>query len=616
MLSEKGSLKETPAIKLLLTIFEQGLTGILYIKREDILKVLYFNRGKMIWAISNSDIDKLENILIAKDLVNPETMQQVKKQSRVTDSIGKLLVEKGLITLEELIESTKIQLKRIIISVLKWKDGGFQFIKDAPPERLLSLDLDITQFIVDFIVDEVELSEIWKKIGSLQVEFIKNPNEQKISRYHLSDKQIQLLNNFDGEKKLETILSKHSSGHRESLLKIIYFFLMAELLIKKEFELSDLSAFDDDRGFDYFGADKGAKSGSNLSPTSKNLLTEKNKEISDDEEIFSASESILPFSSNHSPSLEKPQDDEFIETQQSKEVKKEIDIANTTQNQDNSYIFKEESPKKKTMKRMTLPIPSTAVADNHNEKKKKKFINVTLIMVFISLIIGGIIFILLGLLKSTDEMSVSLTPVKNSDTKDIITFEEKSPAEVKQEITGSKADKSGETEPKEKDKIDTNINATDQEQGDQPEKKGDPETKKQDKPTEQKKKKEKVTPKQSEIDQVTEKTGKSAKDYFHERSFYTAADVWRRELLKRGVKYSVLLEMDCLKESVIHAYNKIEKKEDFFILNKKIGNKTCFLVMWGKFLTYEQATDGIKSIPNYFWQQKDPPEIVEITQYL
>ena len=201
MLSEKGSIRETPAMKLLLTIFEQGLTGILYIKREDILKVLYFSRGKLIWAISNSEVDKLENILLSRGLADPVTINKIKTQARISDSIGKLLVEQGLITLEELIESTKEQLKRIIISVLKWKDGGFQFIKDAPPERLLSLDLDITQFVVDFIVEEVDLSEILKEIGSLQVEFIKNPDEQKLAKYHLSDKQKELLNSFDGEKK-------------------------------------------------------------------------------------------------------------------------------------------------------------------------------------------------------------------------------------------------------------------------------------------------------------------------------------------------------------------------------------------------------------------------------
>jgi hypothetical protein len=169
MISEKGTLKDTPVMKLLLAVFEQTLTGILYVKNEEVLKVLYFNRGKLIWAISNSDEDKLENILGARDLVDPNILIKVKREAHVSESIGKLLVEKGLITLEELIDSSKLQLKRIIFSILKWKTGGFQFVKDAPPERLLSLDLSITNFIVDFILDEMDISDIWKEIGSLQM---------------------------------------------------------------------------------------------------------------------------------------------------------------------------------------------------------------------------------------------------------------------------------------------------------------------------------------------------------------------------------------------------------------------------------------------------------------
>ena len=40
MLSEKGSLKEISVIKLLLALFEQALTGVLYFSNEGVQKVL------------------------------------------------------------------------------------------------------------------------------------------------------------------------------------------------------------------------------------------------------------------------------------------------------------------------------------------------------------------------------------------------------------------------------------------------------------------------------------------------------------------------------------------------------------------------------------------------
>jgi hypothetical protein len=558
MVSEKGSLKDTPALKLLLTVFEQGLTGILYIKREDILKVLYFSRGKLIWAISNSDVDKLENILVAKDLVPAETIKKVKKQGRVSDSIGKLLVEKGLITLEELIESSKEQLRRIIISVLKWKDGGFQFVKVAPPERLLSLDLDITQFVVNFIVEEVDVSDIWKEIGSLQVEFIRTPDDQKLAKYRLSDKQKELLNSFDGEKKLEAILSRHSSGHRESLLKIIYFFLMAELLLKKEFELSDLTAFDEDKSIDNFETNAGKDE------------TIKHAEDSNSMESMGPIEPI-----EHMEPIDRGKPGE------------------STTGQDNSYVFAKEHEKsageifKDDLEgsdgtptgydERAIP-PITPQDEVPEEKKRLKFFNVTLILIFLILVIAGVILLLLPWMESTDQLKNAVEKASQNNTKDIIKIEDKSPP-VKEDTTGS-GEIPGKTE-------------TGEQTGEK-------------------------TEKAQKTQTASPTPGKTAKAYFLESNLITAGDVWKRELIKAGAKYSILLELDCMKTSVMSAYERLPDKKDFFLLNRKVGSKTCFLVMWGKFFTHEQATEAIKSksIPNYFWQQKDPPEIIELSRYL
>ena len=800
MFSEKGSLKDISAMKLLLTVFEQGLTGILYIKREDILKVLYFSRGKLIWAISNSDVDKLENILAAKGLVPMDAINNVKKQARVSDSIGKLLVEKGLITLEELIESSKIQLRRIINSIFKWKEGGFQFVKEAPPERLLSLDLDVTQFVIDYIVDEVDVSDIWKEIGSLQVEFIKNPDVQKVERYPLSDKQKELLNSFDGKQKLETILSRHTSGHRESLLKVIYFYLMAELLLKKEFDLSVLSTFDVEKSIDDLEATvdedkeiepteegisleplgpmepieptksiadvdiediealvafKPGKPGKPIEPGKPVEPVEPGKPIEDIELIpdaadieaieavkprkpgkpiepgkpvepvepvepiepakpiedrelipdiadIEAIEAVKPGKPGEPIEPMRPIEDiepipdiadiedieavkpiepikpiepgkpiesiediediepipdiadiEAIEAVKPSEPGKpiepiepiediediepivDVDIADieaieairpgkpiepikpiesiehmepidrgktekSTTRRDDSPIFAgepvksvRETPKDELEEFESTPpgykeqavTPIKSFNKIKEEKKRLKFFNIIMILIFLILVIGGVILLLLPMMESTDSAKKVVEKVDKNTTKDIVKIEEKtSPvkgdatpaAEIPAKIeTGEPGRKPGEKKPG-------------------------------------------ITGKDQTPPTTSPTPGKTAEAYFLEGSFITAGDVWKRELIKTGVKYGILLEMDCLRESVMNAYDKLPSKKEFYILNRTVGSKTCFLVMWGKFLSYEQAAEAIKStsIPTYFWQQKDPPGIVELYKYL
>jgi len=525
MISEKGTLKDTPVMKLLLAVFEQTLTGILYVKNEEVLKVLYFNRGKLIWAISNSDEDKLENILGDRDLVDPNILLKVKREAHVSESIGKLLVEKGLITLEELIDSSKIQLKRIIFSILKWKTGGFQFVKDAPPERLLSLDLSITNFIVDFILDEMDIGDIWKEIGSLQVELIKNPDEEKINKYRLSEKQITLLNSFSGKDKLEAVLSRYSGGHRESLLKIIYFFLMSELLIKKEFELADSSVFEEDAGFEYFHTGEQEPGPEEIEPVKS-----------------------IPKQSPGAPG---------------------------------SFMFDSSSL-------------APTEEEIFNEAKTKKIKTATWILVIFILILGGIILLILLLMLNENPIDkMKSVPDTGPAGRDIITIDERKPVveKVEDQKTGEPAgEASGTPSPSPSGTPSETPSET------------PPETPRDIIPTPGEKPK--LPP------------GKSAIAYFREGNMITAGDIWKQELINAGIKYSILLELDCLQESVIGAFDRVEAKDGFFILNKPSQGRACFLVMWGKYQTRQEGAAGLKLIPRYFWQQPNPPEVIDVVKYL
>ncbi|MCI0471025.1 MAG: DUF4388 domain-containing protein, partial [Candidatus Aminicenantes bacterium] len=86
MLNDRGSLKEIPITKVLLTIYEQGLTGILSIDRKDTRKTLYFKKGSMIWAGSNSEQDDFESILTARNLVASRNIERVKKMLDAPDT--------------------------------------------------------------------------------------------------------------------------------------------------------------------------------------------------------------------------------------------------------------------------------------------------------------------------------------------------------------------------------------------------------------------------------------------------------------------------------------------------------------------------------------------------
>ncbi|MCK4836951.1 MAG: DUF4388 domain-containing protein, partial [Candidatus Aminicenantes bacterium] len=480
---DKGSLNQIPLVKLLITVFEKNISGVLYLKREGpegALKILYFSRGKFYAAISSSDVDKLENILLAKKLVDEATLNKVNEEENISESKGKILVEKGIITLEKLIESTKEQFKNILLSVLKWEDGRFQFVEESPPEGLINLDINILNFIFNYITQYLEPDYIKKQMVSFQIKLIKNTNAEKVNKYYLNDKQKALLSRFNGLIPTDNILSSYPQEHRDSILKIIYFFFMSELIIREE-----------------------------IKPREKSILKE---------------EADHPVYKEQKESLKQ---DEFVFGKKQKP--------------------KDEKPQKPD--RLKFSKDKKAVT----EKRKSKQFNYLIVFIILILILGGLIFIMLmneDDIKEKAERTTrdNMVLVKEREPKvamekgEEIVVQMKKPSVQEENAQEKKDDMSGVREKPEPDKKPPDTLEPDSEM----------------------------------------RVEKSAITYFKDRDFLKACGVWKKEISDSNVTHSILLELDCLKESVINAYNRIDNKNSFFILKRELNGRLCFLVFWGR----------------------------------
>jgi len=511
MIRKKGSLNQISMIKLLLSAVEEDFNGVLYLKKEEALKILYFNQGKLLGAISNLDEDKLEKLLVKKGLIDLFTVEEINQEESITESMGKILVEKGLITLDKLIEITKEQFEIVVKSILEWEDGSFQFVDDSPPTRPLTLDINILNFVFNHIIDDLDINYINEEIGSLQVKLIKNPKIEKINKYNLNEKQNLLLNRFTGLTNLDGILSTYSEENRDSVIKIIYFFLVTELLIKKDIEMGVKPEFD-------------------------------RKDESQKRESFTQPE------------------------------------------RPDSYTFDRKKSDIQLERRKPEKFSAAVRGPVPREKKKPKHFNFIMIFIIIILIIGGIIFILL----MPDEKIPDKE--KKAEGEKIIDVAEKIPQVKKEE------------------KKSTEILMKKVGNGEGIKK----EEKKQDLP--QKKPAVKVDKPEKEKKEPPEK--KDAIVYFKEGKFKMAADEWRKTIIEKKVEYSIMLELDCVKESVMNAYSRLENKGDFFILKRRMGNRICFLVLWGKFNIQSEADEALKLVPRYFWNQSNPPQVIKLSKYL
>ncbi len=540
---EQGTLKEISASELLLKGFAEELTGVLYLKREEILKELYLRDGKLVWAVSNSDVDMLENILVSENKVDAQTISLLKSESKSLVDLGKSLVEKGILSFEEFVGYSKDQLDKILSSVVKWSDGVYYFSKDVPAETYISLEINLKEYIYDFIKNKLDMGFVWTRIGSLQEELEKTKDEGLIEKFDLSQEELELFDKFLGDLSIEMISLNFPGMAKEEILKTIYFFMTAGLLIEKSENLHEF------QGESILLSDKDEK---------------ENESLFNKDEISEDIEKI---------DLDPPTETEDVIPSQIVELD-EISSPEPVFSQKENIV-----PEKKDI---SLSDQLLEEIKTEESKKKSKLINVLLILILFVFIIAGFIFIVLS-----PEDRAKFIPGFGNDT-DITEISEKK------------------IEPEKKKR---NLPATEKKIS---EMNNGPEKKEVSKDPTQKKEIIKKIPKNT-------KKAKPVPDpfaMFHKGRLSESGLLWKKKILSQGGRFSILLEMDCMKGSVLNAYKQSEKSEKFFILNFKRGDRQCYLVLFGIYPDKTSAERSLNSVPKYFWKQENPPKVLDLSVYL
>lgn len=520
MISEKGSIEGNGAIRLLLSVHQSKHTGILYLKREDVLKVLYFNRGRLLWAISNAGEDQLETVLIRHGVVKAEGLKAVKEGLPVNESIGKRLVEMNILPLEDLVRYTRIQLQQIVFSVLGWQQGGYQFVKDSPPQRLLSLDLDLTELVAAYILKRIEMNRIWDEIGSFQAVLVPSQDPERLEATGLTESQERLLHAFDGVRDLQAVVSRYASEHQESLLKVVFYLICAGLLAVKSADAGSQHPAAEDT-FDTVGL----------------LFAEEKEEV---KEIR-----LLDTAEEEPKTAEESEEDELTDT-----------------------VF------------------------SGIDRSGRKLGNWIYLLVLGILIVGGTALILMT---RGGEVQVAKPPAAG------IRQEKKPAADQPRAI---------EMKPVAREEpAGSQVQSTEGEKALVPDTPGG--AQKIEKKAEQPK-----TPKVvEEKEQITEIVGDPWAQ-FREGRYEEAGRIWAGQVKREGVRYSILLELDCLVESVQNAVRQCNDPSQLFLLNRRRGERNCYLVMWGRYPDEATANGAFRTLPDYFLQQANKPKVVLLAPYL
>jgi hypothetical protein len=140
--TRRGELKDNLP-SLINAFYQSQETGELGVHRGKVKKVVYFEKGQPVFALSNVVTDRFGQFLVRVNKINEAQLKQAAGTAATTKRrTGEVLVEMGVLKETERLYYVGQQVKSVIYSLFGWEDGIYElaFRRRAQDE---SIKLDI-----------------------------------------------------------------------------------------------------------------------------------------------------------------------------------------------------------------------------------------------------------------------------------------------------------------------------------------------------------------------------------------------------------------------------------------------------------------------------------------
>jgi CheY-like chemotaxis protein len=141
-LSRQGELRDNlPG--LISAFYLSRETGELYVQKGKVKKVVYFEGGQPVFALSNLAADRFGQFLVRVGKIKPDQLQDAAVVAAQTKRrTGDILVERGLLKDTERLYYVGQQVKAIIYSLFGWEEGQFTVaFREKARSESIKLDL-------------------------------------------------------------------------------------------------------------------------------------------------------------------------------------------------------------------------------------------------------------------------------------------------------------------------------------------------------------------------------------------------------------------------------------------------------------------------------------------
>jgi curved DNA-binding protein CbpA len=221
----QGSLAATPLPQVLRRIFFRRMKGTLRLVRREETRNLFFENGELRTATSSREIQKIGAFLKRRGWVTDKdlawALETVARQGRAR--LGKILVERGLVSRSVLEGEMKRLVEEIVFSTFEWDQGEYRFTPSAGTlDPDVALNLSTASIIVEGIRRLPESDTFRDRLPDGKRVLVLSGDP--MSRYQylpLTPQEAFLLSRVDGTLDLDALL-KLGGASRAAAAKTLY----------------------------------------------------------------------------------------------------------------------------------------------------------------------------------------------------------------------------------------------------------------------------------------------------------------------------------------------------------------------------------------------------------
>lgn len=217
--SLSGDLKNTSVPRLLNAYYEARHSGELKLKQGSILKVVYFEAGRPVYAASNLAHERFARFCVRRSVLPEAKLQEVLTLAKEQNlRSGEAMIRLGLMDARQRQQLVEEQVKELLWSTFSWTEGAYGFSPMRPPRAgLVKLSIFPGDLILEGTFKSEPLVALRRHMPRSRKLFPSAAPPYGLHELKLQGQQALLLAYADGSKTVEDLLALTELPERDVL---------------------------------------------------------------------------------------------------------------------------------------------------------------------------------------------------------------------------------------------------------------------------------------------------------------------------------------------------------------------------------------------------------------